>query len=427
MLQFIYNSNFILGGIIVKKFYFDKRYLALSLYALAVIIIAITFQNIFDKFDNIKLFFKNIVNILSPFLIGFFLAYLMNPLVSFFERMLAKIKLFKDDKKFKLKRGISVLVSYVLIIVLLFWFISYLIPEITKNFYALFNGLDKAVVNLEIYLQNLADKYPELFNSDFENGINAIFDEILSTLSSLSSTIGTMLGKFATGLGSTVSTVVSGTVFVTQKVINIILAVIISIYVLLDKEIFLKQALRFTYAVFPVFIADKLHFLVREVDDTFEKFLVGKIIDSIIVAIICFIGLLIFKIPYALIISILVGVTNVIPYFGPFIGAIPSVVITLFTGGIWSALFVLIFILILQQIDGNIIGPKIIGDSTGLGPFWIIFAITIGGALAGVIGMFIAVPIFAVIYSLAEAAIDKNISKKTENNPELAEKLKGDK
>jgi len=411
----------------VKKFYFDKRYLALSLYALAVIIIAITFQNIFDKFDNIKLFFKNIVNILSPFLIGFFLAYLMNPLVSFFERMLAKIKLFKDDKKFKLKRGISVLVSYVLIIVLLFWFISYLIPEITKNFYALFNGLDKAVVNLENYLQNLADKYPELFNSDFEKGINAIFDEILSTLSSLSSTIGTMLGKFATGLGSTVSTVVSGTVFVTQKVINIILAVIISIYVLLDKEIFLKQALRFTYAVLPVFIADKLHFLVREVDDTFEKFLVGKIIDSIIVAIICFIGLLIFKIPYALIISILVGVTNVIPYFGPFIGAIPSVVITLFTGGIWSALFVLIFILILQQIDGNIIGPKIIGDSTGLGPFWIIFAITIGGALAGVIGMFIAVPIFAVIYSLAEAAIDKNISQKVENNPELAEKLKGDK
>ena len=427
MLQFIYNSNFILGGIVVKKFYFDKRYLALSLYALAVIIIAIIFQNIFDKFDNIKLFFKNIINILSPFLIGFFLAYLMNPLVSFFERLLAKIKLFKDDKKFKLKRGISVLISYVLIMVLLFWFISYLIPEITKNFYALFNGLDKAVINLESYLQNLADKYPELFNSDIEKGINAIFDEILSTLSSLSSTIGAMLGKFATGLGSTVSTVVSGTVFVTQKVINIILALIISIYVLLDKETFLKQALRFTYAVLPVFIADKLHFLVREIDDTFEKFLVGKIIDSIIVAIICFIGLLIFKIPYALIISILVGVTNVIPYFGPFIGAIPSVIITLFTGGIWSALFVVIFILILQQIDGNIIGPKIIGDSTGLGPFWIIFSITIGGALAGVIGMFIAVPIFAVIYSLAEAAIDKNISKKIENNPELAEKLKGDK
>ena len=409
----------------MKKNFLDKRYLTLSLYALAVIIIAILFQNLFDKFDSIKNILGQAVNILSPFFIGFFIAYLMNPLVDFFEeKVFLKIKFFKPGRRFKLRRGLSVLISYVLIIVLLAWFISYLIPEITKNIYALFNGINSGLLNMEIYFQNLSEKYPELFTSDFEQSINLIFDEIMATLSSLSSTISTMLGKFATGLGSTVSTIVSGTVFVTKQLINILVALIISVYVLLDKEIFLKQALRFTYAVLPVSTADKLHFLVNKLDDTFEKFLVGKIIDSLIIAIICFIVLLIFKVPYALIISIIVGVTNIIPYFGPFIGAAPSILICLFTGGIWTALFVAVFILILQQIDGNIIGPKILGDSTGLGPFWIIFSITIGGALAGVIGMFIAVPIFAVIYSLTEIAIDKNITKKTKNNPELAEKLK---
>ncbi len=409
----------------MKKNFLDKRYLTLSLYALAVIIVAILFQNLFDKFDSIKTIFEQAISILSPFFIGFFIAYLMNPLVTFFEeKVLLKFKFFKPGRKFKLRRGLSVLISYVLIIVLLGWFISYLIPEITKNIYGLFNGLNSGLINLEEYFQTLSDKYPEFFTSDFEKSINLIFDEIMATLSSLSSTISTMLGKFATGLGSTISTIITGTVFVTKQLINIIVALIISIYVLLDKEIFLKQALRCTYAVLPVSLADKLHFLITKLDDTFEKFLVGKIIDSLIIAIICFVVLLIFRVPYALIISIIVGVTNVIPYFGPFIGAAPSILISLFTGGFWTALFVAVFILILQQIDGNIIGPKILGDSTGLGPFWIIFAITIGGALAGVIGMFIAVPIFAVIYSLIEIAVDKNITKKTENNPELSEKLK---
>ena len=178
---------------------------------------------------------------------------------------------------------------------------------------------------------------------------------------------------------------------------NFIIGIVISIYVLLGKETFIAQAKKLVYAVFPADRGNVIVATVRKANDIFGGFIIGKILDSVIIGILCFIGLSILQMPYTLLVSVIVGVTNVIPFFGPYIGAIPSAILIMLANPI-QGLYFIIFILVLQQVDGNIIGPKILGDSTGLNSFWVVFAILVGGGLFGVAGMIFGVPLFATIY-----------------------------
>jgi predicted PurR-regulated permease PerM len=213
-------------------------------------------------------------------------------------------------------------------------------------------------------------------------------------------------------LVSSISTTVVGSVFkILSVTFKFIIGIILSVYLLYSKETYLAQSKKMVYSLFNEERANNLINNTRFANKTFGGYISGKIVDSVIIGILCFIGTSIMNMPYALLISVIVGVTNVIPFFGPYLGAIPSAFIILMINPI-KCLWFLIFILILQQVDGNIIGPKILGDSTGLSSFWVIFAITLFGGIWGVLGMFLGVPIFAIIYAAIKTFVDTRLERK---------------
>ncbi|WP_346873677.1 AI-2E family transporter [Clostridium sp. UBA5988] len=189
------------------------------------------------------------------------------------------------------------------------------------------------------------------------------------------------------------------------------IATIISIYLLAGKEKFFAQIKKFLYAMLPEKPVKYVIELTRSSHKTFIGFLGGKLLDSLIIGVICFVGMKIFKMPYPLLVSFIIGITNIVPVFGPFIGAVPSVIIIFITSPI-KALWFILFILVLQQFDGNILGPKILGNSTGLTAFWVMFAILLGNGLFGVVGMILGVPTFAVIYSIIVSVINNALKEK---------------
>ena len=198
---------------------------------------------------------------------------------------------------------------------------------------------------------------------------------------------------------------------ITSGILNFILALIIAFYMLMDKESFKEGVEKLLSVVMLDESVIKIKDFGREADELFGKFIVGKSIDSFIIGCMCLIGLSLMNIRYALLLAVMVGITNMIPYFGPFIGGVPAVLVTFFDSPV-KALWVILFILALQQFDGLFLGPKILGDSVGLSPFWIIFSIVVGGGIAGVLGMFLGVPIFAIIRLLTIRIIDKQLEKK---------------
>ena len=198
---------------------------------------------------------------------------------------------------------------------------------------------------------------------------------------------------------------------IASSIWNIVLGIIISVYLLIDKEYFFAINRKITCALFSDKMASRIFELTHRTNEIFGKFLSGKIIDSAIIGVLSFVVFSIFKIPYTLLISVIIGVTNIIPFFGPFIGAIPSFIIILFVSPT-KALIFLILIFIIQQIDGNIIGPKILGDSIGISAFWILFAILVAGEFMGLVGMIIGVPVFAIIYSVIKEDVEYKLKNK---------------
>lgn len=192
---------------------------------------------------------------------------------------------------------------------------------------------------------------------------------------------------------------------------NVVLGIIVSVYLLIDKEKLCALSKKITYGLFSKEYADGIIELAHRSNYTFGRFIVGKIIDSLIIGILTFIVLTIFSIPYTILVSAIVCITNVIPFFGPFIGAIPSFIIILFISPV-KAIWFLVIILFIQQLDGNVIGPKILGDSIGISAFWILFSILVAGKLLGIIGMIIGVPLFAIFYSIVKYFIESKLRKK---------------
>ncbi|WIF95286.1 AI-2E family transporter [Caminicella sporogenes] len=325
---------------------------------------------------------RDFLTILSPFIWAFAIAYLLNPMMTYLE------------KKFGLKRVWSILIIYLFTIGLIIVGITIIFPKIIKNIGDILKDLpdyfDKTEqwITSKINSLKLLDKY----------GVTAYVEE----------NINSMIQKLSGYLKNVLSTAVSKIIIVTSTFLRIILALIISVYILKDKEKFIRGIKRMMYALLNKKSVDNLFGFLIELDQIFSKFIIGKFIDSCIIGILCFVGLIIIDAPYSLLLSIIVGITNMIPYFGPFIGAIPAVGITLFYSPV-KALWVLLFILALQQFDGLWLGPKILGDKVGLTPFWIILAIVLGGGAFGAIGMFLGVPILAVIKVFFERYINRKL------------------
>ena len=378
------------------KIDFNRKYNTIAAYTVIVIAIAAAIVVAIVKINAVTSFLDRILSILSPFLWGFAIAYVLCPLMNSFEKLLGRLS--KGKVKGKAARGLAVLLAYLTAMLALVVFFSIVIPQIIQSITSL-------AAQTKVWLEHLQE-WGIAFAARYElDSIPAgTMDKIIETAES-------WLQSFSVNITTWVPQIFAVTIGFTAGVVNAVLGAIIAIYLLLDKERFFAHVRKVFCAALSGEKVDTLTRITRKSHEVFSGFIIGKILDSFIIFLICLFFMLIFRWPYAMLISVIVGVTNVIPYFGPFFGAIPSILILLIVDPL-TALWFAIFILALQQLDGNVIGPKILGDSTGLSPFWVIFSITVFGSLLGPIGMFIGVPLFAVIYHLISELVSARLTQK---------------
>lgn len=362
------------------------------------LILAIVFFLFISNFQLVKQNFDGFIKIISPFILGYGIAYILNSPINWFDNTIFK----KLNKKYS--KGLSILSTYITFFVLVFAIAFAILPQTTETLMTILESVPSFV---ETMTKTITDF---LNNHDFDQAIVGEFHALLQSVSQI-------ITNFAINL---VSQILTASISFGTILINIITALIASIYMQLSKEKLIFQIKKLIYAIFDVKFADRLLVIGNRTNKIFTGFLVGKMIDSVIIALITFIFMLFLYPPFAVLIAVIIGITNMIPFFGPFIGAIPCAFILLMVSPMSTLIFIG-FIIILQQVDGNIIGPKILGDSTGLSAFWVLVSIIVGNGLFGLIGMLIGVPTFAVLYSiLSELVRDKlkvrNIEVDNENN-----------
>ena len=341
------------------------------------LIIAILFFTILNKFKDIKRSIQFIITILFPFLLGIGIAFILNNPEKWVENKLLKnVPLQKNHK-----RILATLIVFILAIGFLILFFSIIIPNTVDSVrqfstnIAVYSDTFISYTKDFAYRMNISEKQVEqmLINFDITKKITSIVTESIPKIASYSY-------SFVKGF------------------INLILAFVSAFYILLDRETLVKGIKKLNYSLFDKNFANYLTLWTNDAKTVFEQYIVGNIIDSFIVGVLCYVVILFLKIPYTNMIALIIGVTNVIPVFGPFLGAIPVIIILCLIDPL-SALIFAIVIFIIQQIDGNIIKPIVLGDKLGMSGFWILFSVTVGGALFGVVGMFLGVPIFALIYA----------------------------
>lgn len=359
-----------------------------------VVILGLSFYFALLNIERIHGFASNVFDILRPFVYGFVMAFLLNNPVKYFERMMRPVL-----KKEKLRRALSVFLAMVIFTLLLSVLVAFLVPQLIDSAVTLIRNIQDFVVNLdqnmEVWFADLNNQYhidPVVYEK-----LMITWDDILTKGSAI------LIAGFQHLLGLTGQ--------FTNGVINFFVAVIIAVYLLMSREYFFAQLKKVLYAMFAQKTVENMLYVGQLTSRTFNGFINGKLIDSLIIGILAFICLTLMKMPYVLLISVIIGVTNIIPFFGPFVGAIPSAFIIFIVDPIQAVWFCL-FILILQQIDGNIIGPKILGGTTGLPAIWVMFAILVGGGLAGFVGMIVGVPAVAVIYTLFRSYIKQRLESK---------------
>lgn len=376
------------------KINWNNKYATIAMYAFLVICGSILLYLGIARFTEIKSGINDFIGTLQPFIIGTALAYLLNFILKFYEKNILSYKWFNNLNK-TAKRAVGIVFTYITAILITYLFIQFVLPQLIDSVVGLVNNIPQYVNDVSKYTNelignvNLQPKYITLINEKLGEAINYII-----------TTISNLLPVIANFVIST-----------TSSVLNIIIGIIVSIYILIDKEKFIALSKKVTYALCSKERAKFVLNLANKSNMTFSKFIGGKILDSVIIGILTFIILTIFKMPYVLLISVIIGVTNIIPFFGPFIGGIPSAIIILFASPI-QALWFIIIIIVIQQIDGNIIGPKILGDSIGISAFWILFSLLVAAKFMGVVGMIIGVPLFAIIYSIIKEVVEDKLRKK---------------
>ena len=389
------------------KFKWDKKYLYWGVTALVVLSIVVLFNFLLNQNVAIRNAVAALVKILLPIILGFVIAFLVNPLMKWFEVSFFAIfdkkapdRRFLPKWKKNLYRVLSMVFSYLFILILLACFIIAVIPQISDSIINISILFPKYKENFLDWFNNLTLKYPEVYkylgNYIKEN------EEIINDWTD------TKLVPWLTQLASKSSVYL---LLLFQALKDFVIGFIVSIYVLSKKELFKGQAKKIVYSIFNAKNGNVIIKNVRMASDKFAGFIIGKIVDSFIIGILCFIGCQIMRMEYPVLLALIIGVTNIIPFFGPIIGAIPCLFLLLVINPL-HALYFLIFVIILQQLDGNFIGPKILGSSTGISSFWVIFAITVFGGFWGIPGMIIGVPLMAVIYTLIQSALDITLRNK---------------
>ena len=378
-------------------------YFKWGLTAVAVIVIALVISLIFSKLGPIATAISTIISTVSSVLYGVVMAFLMAPVYDRIGIWVGEIlsSLFPKWKKSdKYAKMIATLACLVILILVVFALIMMIIPELVNSITNVISYAPSGTQNLEAWLKDILNKNPNL-----EKLIIGNYLDISERLSDIATT--TVLPN----VNTYIKNLSSGVINALGVVVNIIIGLMVMMYLLNMKTTLASQAKNIVYAVAGVKIGNEIVTEARYIKNMFEKFIVGKIIDSIIIGIINYVFMAIIHMPYALLISVVVGVTNVIPFFGPFIGAIPSIILLLLISPV-TALQFAVWILVLQQVDGNIIGPKILGQTTGLPSFWVLFSILLFGGLFGIVGMIIAVPTWAIIYRTISRLSEHFLKKK---------------
>ena len=394
----------------VTNFFKNNYNLRKSLYTLGIVILSIVF---FRYTENAKLvnLIPSILKVMKPFIIGAVLAYVLNCGTNCLEKnILSKLEYFKTQPN--KSRAVSITIAFLLLIGVVVGIIAYIIPEIVssvQNVVNFFVGIDSDTVHE--YLNSFLTKHNIDISVSTYRSLLKTTDNAMNSLTSSLKYMPEMLTSIATH-----------TISFASSLVSIIMGIMIAIYMLLDKEKLLHFCKK---TLFILFSKKQVESTIKYTNSVFNSFVVGKTIDSLIIAIIFFIGSIILNLPYPMLFAIIIGITNMIPYFGPFIGAVPVVALTILINPI-KGLWVLIFIVVLQQFDGVILGPRILGDSIGLKPIGVIFAIIVGGAIAGPLGMFFGVPIFSVIFTIFSNFVEKLYNSKNTVKNKLEKETKKD-
>ncbi|HAX51420.1 AI-2E family transporter [Muricomes intestini] len=346
---------------------------------------------------------REIFQVLKPIIYGLAIAYLLNPIVKFVDSQLTPFleKKISSRKKVRgIARCVGIFAAIIVLIFVIVTLLNMMIPE-------LYTSIRDMVLTVPSQLSHLVDKVMEMNsqNSTLSRFLNNILKEGTEYIQNW------MRSDLLNRINIVMSNLTVGVINIVSELLNAVIGIIVSIYVLFSKEKFASQCKKIMYAIFRPSQANMILHLTAKGNEIFGGFIIGKIIDSAIIGVLCFLGLSLMKMPYTMLVSVIVGVTNVIPFFGPYIGAIPSAILIMLAD-FRMGIYFIIFIIVLQQIDGNIIGPKILGDTTGLSSFWVIFAIMLGGGLFGIPGMILGVPTFAVIYYIVNMLLDHLLEKK---------------
>ncbi len=394
----------------MKKRWRDSVYFKWGLTAFIVIAVSVIFYLGLSNLGHVGDALGTIMGVLTPFIIGAAIAYVLSPIYDVVEKPLLKLFSGKGEKPRRHAKGAAKALASAAAMLFLFAIIAGLLGMVIPQ---MVDSITKLIASMPEKTKQFTE-WITWINTSFNN-LTASRPEIeqwvQSTVEAASASLTKWLQSMVSNLGSVLGNVTQGVISGVNMLVNTGIGLVICVYLLNSKKLFAAQAKKLTYSLLKTENANYLIDSVRYIHRTFGGFINGKLIDSLIIGVLCFIGLSILRIPYALLLSAVVGLFNIIPIFGPIISAVIGTLLLLLEDPI-KALIFLVFVVVLQQLDGNVIGPKILGETTGLSSFWVMFAILVGGGLFGFAGMLLGVPTFAVLYSFINRYLERRLEKK---------------
>ncbi len=380
------------------KINWNSKYNTISIYTILTFTACLIVYAVLFNFTIVGRVIKTFLSVAAPITWGLVIAYLVNPIMMFAEKRIKKLTERKKTHP-RLNRIIAAAIAMTVFIAIISSLLAIILPQVLNSITGIFENVSTYIDNCHDWVNSLSDKYPDLVKNADEQ-INSLEIDVNKFVEDLVPKVGDLMVK-----------ITDRTFAFVIAIKDFLIGMIVAVYFLYDKEHFQAQIKKFTYAILPEKGASAFFRVCTQTNGSISGFISGKIIDSIIIGFLCFICMTVMKLNFAVLISVIVGITNIIPFFGPFIGAIPSGLLLLVSSPKQVIPFA-ILILIIQQLDGNVIGPKILGQSTGVSSFWVLFSILVGGGLFGFVGMILGVPVFAVVYSLISEYISYRLESK---------------
>ena len=380
------------------KIKWNDKYLTVSVYAVITFVVCLLIVLVTYKIPSIVSTVKDFFSAISAVLWGFVIAYLLDPIMVRIEKLL-KLLIEKKQPHPRLCRTAASIISVLIGMGIIAALIAIIVPQMFESIQGILNNMNLYLENIYKWINKVLENSPDLAAY-----ANNAFDQMRMSVMGILNNIGPNLAEWGSKIKTGATGIIGG-------IGNFIIGFIVAIYFLIDKDKFIAQGRKLATACLPQSPREHLFSLLARTNKSVVGFLSGKILDSAIIGVICFIVMKIMRLDYALLISVIIGVTNIIPFFGPIIGAVPAGLLLLLSDPKQALVFV-IMVILLQQFDGNILGPRILGDSTGLSPFWVMFAIFVGGGIFGFPGMVLGVPIFAVLYDVVKDVVESVLKQK---------------